>query len=179
MTCPATVTKDPGVPRCVALKAFLAWRIAPTAPTPAPHLTPEPVVARILEVRRHRGRGHPNPAHPARRMREAPRSTLSTVCCAATTSSLKKPRRKHTHPSRPSPRWIPRTQPGRLTTKGEFRTGRRGLCYPLTVQDGHSRFRLECPAMERLDIIRTRAVPRGSEGRDRSIPIADRSHPSG
>ncbi|MBA4158083.1 MAG: IS481 family transposase, partial [Gemmatimonadetes bacterium] len=40
--------------------------------------------------------------------------------------------------------------------KGEFRTGDGALCYPLTVQDGHSRFLLECHAMERLDIPQTR-----------------------
>jgi hypothetical protein len=40
--------------------------------------------------------------------------------------------------------------------KGEFRTGNGTLCYPLTVQDAHSRFLLECRGFERLDAQLTR-----------------------
>lgn len=39
--------------------------------------------------------------------------------------------------------------------KGEFRTGDGQLCYPLTIQDGHTRFLLECRAMPRFDMAAT------------------------
>lgn len=61
-----------------------------------------------------------------------------------------KPKRRRTQPGPPLPI---KPEPNATWTadfKGEFRTQDRRLCYPLTVQDGHSRFLLECRAMTRL-----------------------------
>lgn len=36
--------------------------------------------------------------------------------------------------------------------KGEFKTRKRRYCYPLTIQDGFSRYLLDCRALPRLDL---------------------------
>lgn len=63
-----------------------------------------------------------------------------------------KPRRRRTHPGPPLP--FLEEPNGTWTTdfKGEFRTRDGHLCFPLTVQDGHSRFLLDCRGMLRLDL---------------------------
>lgn len=41
--------------------------------------------------------------------------------------------------------------------KGQFKTGDRRLCYPLTLSDNYSRFLIACQGMERIDLIRAQA----------------------
>lgn len=62
------------------------------------------------------------------------------------------PRRRRTHSSAPP---LDPEEPNATWTadfKGEFRTRDGHLCFPLTVQDGYSRFLLECRGMLRLDL---------------------------
>lgn len=62
------------------------------------------------------------------------------------------PRRRRTHPSAPP---LDPEEPNATWTadfKGEFRTRDGHLCFPLTMQDGYSRFLLECRGMLRLDL---------------------------
>lgn len=64
----------------------------------------------------------------------------------------RKPRRRRTHPGPPLP--IP-PEPNATWTadfKGQFLTQDIRLCFLLTVQDGYSRFLLECRGMLRLDL---------------------------
>jgi putative transposase len=127
-------------------------------PHSCPHLTPEPVVARILEIRRNRGWGAPKIQRILQDEFSAAPSidAVHRVLLQHELVTRKKPRGKHTHPGPPL---LSMDAPNATWTtdfKGEFRTGDGALCYPLTVQDGHSRFLLECHAMERLDIPQTR-----------------------
>ncbi len=121
-----------------------------------PHSTPDQVVSAILAIRKKRGWG-------ARKIRvkllENP--AIDHVPCVDTVHQVlvrngcieeKKPRRRRTHTGPPLP--IP-PEPNATWTadfKGEFSTGDSKLCFPLTVQDGHSRFLLACRGMLRLDL---------------------------
>jgi transposase InsO family protein len=114
------------------------------------------VVERILQVRKRRGWG-------ARKIRSVLKKdpglqavpTVDTIhrvldrhgCVEHT-----KARRRRTHPGPPLP--FPDEPNGTWTAdfKGEFRTRDGYLCFPLTVQDGYSRFLLECRGMLRLDL---------------------------
>jgi len=56
-------------------------------------------------------------------------------------------RRRPAHPGRPLSGF---TEPNRIWTadfKGQFKTGDGVYCYPLTIQDGYSRFLLECKGL--------------------------------
>jgi putative transposase len=121
-----------------------------------PHATPDQVVEAILAIRKKRGWG-------ARKIRvkllEDP--AMPHVPCVDTVHQVlvrhgcveeRKPRRRRTHPGPPLP--IPPEANATWTAdfKGEFRTGDGHLCFPLTIQDGHSRFLLECRGMLRLDL---------------------------
>jgi putative transposase len=127
-------------------------------PHSCPHLTPEPVVTRILEIRRNRGWGAPKIQRVLRdELTQAPSiDAIHRVLLRNDLVILKKPRRKHTRPGRPLTSMDVPNATWTTDFKGEFRTGDGALCYPLTVQDGHSRFLLECHAMQRLDIAQTR-----------------------
>ena len=117
-------------------------------PASCPHATPQHVVERILEVRKRRGWG-------ARKLRAVIEREFGTAPSADTIHRLldrhdllkrKKPRRRRTHPGRPV---VPMDRPNATWSadfKGQFRTLDDQLCYPLTVQDGHSRFLLEVRA---------------------------------
>jgi transposase InsO family protein len=125
-------------------------------PRSCAHATPEHVVERILQVRKRRGWG-------ARKIRSVLKKdpglqavpTVDTIhrvldrhgCVEHT-----KARRRRTHPGPPLP--FPDEPNGTWTAdfKGEFRTRDGYLCFPLTVQDGYSRFLLECRGMLRLDL---------------------------
>jgi transposase InsO family protein len=64
----------------------------------------------------------------------------------------RKPRRRRTQPGHPLP--IP-DEPNATWSadfKGEFRTRDGHLCFPLTIEDGYTRFLLECRGMLRLDL---------------------------
>lgn len=123
-----------------------------------PHRTPEPVVVRILEIRRTRGWGAPKIQRILRDEFSEPPSidTVHRVLLKHDLVAPKKSRRKHTHPGPPLTSMDAPNATWTADFKGEFRTGDGRLCYPLTVQDGHSRFLLDCCAMARLDIGHTR-----------------------
>lgn len=127
-------------------------------PLSCPHLTPEPVVARILEIRHHRGWGAPKIQRILQEeLSLAPSvDAIHRVLVRHELVTPRKPRRKHTHPGPPLTAMDTPNATWTTDFKGEFRTGDGSLCYPLTVQDGHSRFLLECHAMEKLEIQQTR-----------------------
>lgn len=125
-------------------------------PDSCPHATAPKVVRRILEIRDKRGWG-------ARKIRKklqddpaidhAPsHDTIGRVLKRNGRIEERKPRRRRTHPGPPVP--IP-PEPNATWTadfKGEFRTQDGRLCYPLTIQDGHTRYLLACQGMLRLDL---------------------------
>ncbi len=72
------------------------------------------------------------------------------MCDLLNARGLVRPRRRRVAPTAtPSP-LAPITRPNATWTtdfKGEFRTGDRRYCYPLTLRDGFSRFVLRCDAL--------------------------------
>ena len=130
-------------------------------PQHSPHATPEPITDAILKLRRRR------PHWGARKLlnrlqREHPRWTLPHPTTAH--ELLKRhglvpaPRRRtrRAHPGRPT---TPMTAPNEIWTadfKGQFKT-RNGLyCYPLTIQDGFSRYLLGCRGLLEPTTVGTR-----------------------
>jgi putative transposase len=86
-----------------------------------------------------RGR-HPRVEWPAR----------STVCGLLKARGLVRPRRRQASRISAPSHLTPITHPNHVWTtdfKGEFRTGDRAYCYPLTLRDGFSRFVLCCDAL--------------------------------
>jgi putative transposase len=117
-----------------------------------PHQTPETTVQVLLEIRRR----HPdwgakkilwmlNKKHP-----DVPQPSRATVCNILERHGMiakRRRRRRNGHPGKPD---TPMDRPNAIWTadfKGEFKT-RDGLyCYPLTIQDGFSRYMLECQGL--------------------------------
>ncbi|MGH8920903.1 MAG: integrase core domain-containing protein, partial [Actinomycetes bacterium] len=93
---------------------------------------------KLLKVLRRRDRREGRPvAWPAR----------STVADLLRRHGLITPRRRRRFPGHPGRPLTPMTAPNRIWTadfKGQFRTGDGSYCYPLTVQDGFSRYLLGC-----------------------------------
>jgi transposase InsO family protein len=129
------------------------------APRSCPHASSPEVVERVREIRKLRGWG-------ARKIREklvedpeiegAPSvDTVNRILRREGFIEPGKSRRRRTHPGPPLP--IEPEPNGTWTAdfKGEFRTADRHLCFPLTVQDGHTRFLLACRGMLRLDLALT------------------------
>jgi transposase InsO family protein len=119
------------------------------------HATSPLVVARVLQIRDKRGWG-------ARKIRrkladdpsiEVPPSidTVNRILVREGRIKPGKPRRRRDHPGPPIPILPEPNGTWTADFKGEFRTQDGKLCYPLTVQDGYSRFLLECRAMLSLD----------------------------
>ena len=115
-------------------------------PRGCPHRIPADVEQRIVELRRRRTWGAPK----LRTLLEkelgwAPAvSTIHRILKRHDLVRSRKPRRRRENPG-PSP--LKAEAPNDLWTadfKGQFRTGDGELCYPLTVQDAHSRFLLDC-----------------------------------
>jgi transposase InsO family protein len=116
-----------------------------------PHETPPPVVRLILQLQRHYAWG----ARKVRRLLQdrVPADqvpTKTTVHRILERHGRVKPRRRarrRFHQGRPG---TPMDQPNAVWTtdfKGQFRTGDGVYCYPLTVQDGATRFLLGCHGM--------------------------------
>jgi transposase InsO family protein len=86
----------------------------------------------------------------ARRDRDADWPSRSTVCDYLKAQGLVAPRRPHRPQLRGVAPIVPITRINETWTtdfKGQFRTGDRAYCYPLTLRDGFSRFVLRCDAM--------------------------------
>jgi putative transposase len=120
-------------------------------PGSCPHATPPKVVERILEIRKQRGWG-------ARKLRavierefgHAPSAdTIHRVLDRHDLLTRKKPKRRRTHPGQPSPDMDRPNATWSADFKGQFRTLDGQLCYPLTIQDGYSRFLLDVKALPR------------------------------
>jgi len=60
----------------------------------------------------------------------------------------KRRRKRHAHPGRPRFEATAPNDVWSIDFKGEFRTGNRRVCYPLTVQDHFSRFLVACDGLD-------------------------------
>jgi transposase InsO family protein len=125
-------------------------------PASCAHATSPAVVARVLEIRDKRGWG-------ARKIRKklvddpeievAPSiDTVNRILVREGRIEPAKPRRRRAHPGPPLPILPEPNGTWTADFKGEFRTQDGKLCFPLTVQDGYSRFLLECRALLSTDV---------------------------
>jgi putative transposase len=121
----------------------------PSRPQSSPWATPEHVVEAILEVRRtHDDYGAKKIIWYLERHRpELPLPSRTTVHNILLRHNLVPKRRKRLrrwHPGRPDTFAAQPNDTWSADFKGEFPTRDGELCYPLTVQDMHSRFVLDC-----------------------------------
>jgi transposase InsO family protein len=125
-------------------------------PASCAHATSPAVVARALEIRDKRGWG-------ARKIRKklfddpdievTPSiDTVHRILVREGRVEPGKPRRRRAHPGPPLPILPEPNGTWTADFKGEFRTQDGKLCFPLTVQDGYSRFLLECRALLSTDV---------------------------
>ena len=125
-------------------------------PHNCPHSTAKSVVDQILEIRKRHGWG-------SRKIRRALQNageiedvpspdTITRILRGHGCIDPSKPKRKRTHPGRPLPIEPEPNATWTADFKGEFKTKDGRLCYPLTIQDGHTRFLLEIRAMPRLSL---------------------------
>ena len=122
------------------------------APKHCPHSTPETVQELVIKAREAHPRWGPRklldylgPRHP-----EVPLPAPSTVGDILKREGLIEPRRRQRRPTHPGTNPIEAKAPGEVWTadfKGEFRLGSSNYCYPLTIQDAHSRYLLACEAL--------------------------------
>lgn len=135
------------------------------APRRCPHRTEEGVREALIELRRQ----HPSwgPSKLLNRLRRLkPELTLpaaSTVGTLLQREGLVEPRKRRRPPVPPEHRGkvVEAAAPNDLWTidfKGQFRTGDRRYCYPLTVADRLSRFLLECRGLRSTAEAGTRAT---------------------
>jgi putative transposase len=122
-------------------------------PHSCPHATSPALTARLLEARRHHPSWGPRKLlallrrQDRRRGHELPWPARSTVAELLRRNGLTTPRRRRAvrgHPGRPL---TPMTAPNVIWTadyKGQFKLGDGSYCFPLTVQDGFSRYLLGC-----------------------------------
>jgi putative transposase len=121
-------------------------------PHHSPTATDAEVVARLLALRKRHPRWGARKllAVGARRDPDAAWPRRSTVCDLLKRAGLVTPRPRRRPIGHPPSVLAPITAPNTTWTtdfKGEFRTGDRRYCYPLTLRDGHSRFVLQCAAL--------------------------------
>ena len=117
-------------------------------PTTCPHATPPEVVQWILQLQRRYTWG----ARKVRRLLldrvpEDQVPTKTTVHRILERHGRVTPRRRSRRRFHQGPPGTPMDQPNAVWTadfKGQFRTGNGVYCYPLTVQDGATRFLLGC-----------------------------------
>ena len=122
-------------------------------PASSPGATPEKVVEAIIGVRKR------YPDYGAKKIRwyledhrpELDLPSRTTIHDILDRRGLVEKRRKRVrrwHPGRP---WTTAPAPNDIWTidyKGQFRLGNGMLCYPLTVQDMHSRFLIACRGLK-------------------------------
>lgn len=127
------------------------------APRDCPHRTDSRCVEALLEQRRRHPRWGPRKLLVCLRRKHPdwPWPAPSTAGDILKRHGLVKPRRRRRRrPSAARP-VVFAEHPNDLWTadfKGEFRTGDRQLCYPLTVMDHASRYLLECRSQETTSI---------------------------
>jgi len=118
-------------------------------PRTCPHETAPELVGALIEARRH----HPGwgPRKLLRLLRRRRRGgdlpARSTVAAILRRHGLVLPRRRRRYPGHPGRPLTPMSASNVVWTadyKGQFKTGDGRYCYPLTVQDGFSRFLLAC-----------------------------------
>ena len=118
-------------------------------PQTCPHATPAAIVEAVLATRRRHPSWGPRKLLKLLR-RRAPRQdwpARSTVADLLRRHGLVEPRRRRCYPGHPGRPLTPMTAPNGIWTadfKGQFKTGDGIYCYPLTVQDGFSRYLLAC-----------------------------------
>jgi transposase InsO family protein len=121
-------------------------------PHRAPNQTADEIVAAILEAR------HRHPVWGGKKLRALlqrrhPRWTLpgrSTVCDILRRHGLvptRRQRRRIGHPGKPTTIMGAPNAVWCADYKGQFKTGDGRYCYPLTVTDGFSRYRLGCQGL--------------------------------
>src|SRR6266849_6754703 len=122
-------------------------------PHACPHATPPALTARLLETRRHHPSWGPRKLLALLRRQERgrgselrwpARSTVAELLRRNGLTALRRRRARRGHPGRPL---TPMTAPNVIWTadyKGQFRLGDGRDCFPLTVQDGFSRYLLGC-----------------------------------
>jgi putative transposase len=130
-------------------------------PHQQPAATAPALVEALLRVRRR----HPQwgakklLALGRRQQPDAAWPSRSTVCDLLQRHGLIVPRRRRRPVPHGSHRLAPLTGPNVTWTtdfKGEFRTGDRAYCYPLTLRDGFSRYVLRCDALRSRTTAETR-----------------------
>ncbi|UCC82957.1 MAG: IS481 family transposase [Gemmatimonadota bacterium] len=131
-------------------------------PHSCPHATPLEIVQAILELRRRRGWGAPKLQRLLQdRFPKRPPPTVGTIHRILDRHGLVLPKRRRlrrAHPGRPT---TPIDQPNAVWSadfKGQFRLRNSLYCYPLTVQDGFSRFLLGCQGLTAPTIEGSRPV---------------------
>ena len=132
-------------------------------PAHCPHGTRPPIIAALLDVRRHHptwgakkllkivATRHPTWTLPAR----------STVCDLLDRAGLITGPRRRPMPAHPGRPLIPMTAPNGTWTadfKGQFKTRNGVYCYPLTIVDGFSRYLLTCHGLLSTAIVTARPI---------------------
>lgn len=136
-------------------------------PHSCPHTTPPALAARLLEARRHHPTWGPRKLLALVRRQDRRRGAdfawpaRSTVAELLRRNGLTAPRRRPAargHPGRPL---TPMAAPNVIWTadyKGQFRLGDGRYCFPLTVQDGFSRYLLGCRGLTGTTTMECRPV---------------------
>ena len=132
-------------------------------PAHSPQETSAPIVAALIEVRRH------HPTWGAKKLLKMvatrqPTWTLPariTVCDLLDRAGLITTSRRRSVPAHPGRPLIPMTAPNGTWTadfKGQFKTRNGVYCYPLTVVDGFSRYLLACQGLVSTEIALARPI---------------------
>jgi transposase InsO family protein len=136
-------------------------------PHGCPHATPPVLQARLLEARRRHPTWGPRKLLALMRRQERrqgtafawpARSTVAELLRRNGLSAARRRRARRGHPGRPL---TPMTAPNVIWTadyKGQFRLGDGRYCYPLTVQDGFSRYLLACRGLTGTTTVESRPV---------------------
>jgi transposase InsO family protein len=136
-------------------------------PHSSPHATPPELTARLLEARRHHPSWGPRKLlalvrrQDRRRGHEFSWPARSTVAELLRRNGLSLRRRRRAVRGHPGCPLTPMTAPNVIWTadyKGQFRLGDGTYCFPLTVQDGFSRYLLGCRGLRGTTTIESRPV---------------------